>query len=508
MQAMKYTIKHLFVAAAALAAFSACDLNLLPTDSIVYEPGGQVIATREDLVQFEARIMSDYRAIHGGMYNILEDVMTDGFNASSGFGNNYGGIHRTDDSFSSSDSYIDSYWGNHYIVIKDYNVLINALKDEINIPEGGEALAGIVKGEAYMFRAEAYMNLVRHFGKNYDPADETAPGVPIVLEFDLYARPKRSSVHEVYKQIKADLDSAAFFLAGEAGELQADYPTIDAVNCLYARYYLDTRNYEKAAEAADLVISSGKYTLSNTADKLKAEFREDAGTEAIMQLYGSLQEMPNATSVYTSMFASQDHGTCYRSLFLPTKKLIDSYAAGDIRKSVWFSSTDYYTEVNGSYYRGDFFTFVKYQGNPNLYSGDVPNGAQMCKPFMISEMYLIKAEAEAMLDEVPKAKATINKLQAARGAAKSGGRIEDIQEEWFRETVGEGMRWTCLKRWGMGFENRTGQPGTLSKNVIMLGDYYDGRSMSADDRAFVWPIPADEIKLNTNLEQNPGYGTN
>ncbi|MCR5017861.1 MAG: hypothetical protein K6A64_03610, partial [Bacteroidales bacterium] len=130
---MKNTIKYIFVAAA-IAAVSACDLTLTPTSAVVYEQGGQVIATREDLIQFEARIMSDYRAIHGGMYNIIEDVMTDGFNASAGFGNNYGGVHRTDDSFTSSDSYIDSYWSNHYIVIKDYNVLINALKEKINIP--------------------------------------------------------------------------------------------------------------------------------------------------------------------------------------------------------------------------------------------------------------------------------------------------------------------------------------------------------------------------------------
>ncbi len=503
---MKNTIKYLFVAAA-IAAISACDMNLLPTDSIVYEPGGQVIATREDLTQFEARIMSDYRAIHGGMYNIIEDVMTDGFNASSGFGNNYGSVHRTDDSFSSSDGYIESYWSNHYIVIKDYNVLINALNDEVNIPSGTEQMAGIIQGEAYMFRAEAYMNLVRHFGSQYNPNDPEALGVPVVLEFDLYARPARNTVHEVYKQIKADLDSAAVRLAGQVGLLQADYPTIDAVNALYARYYLDTQDYKNAAAVAGKVISSGKYTLSNTASKLLDESRNDMGTEAIMQLYGSLQEMPNATSVYTSMFSSQDHGVCFRSLFLPTKKLVDSYGATDIRKAAWFTSSDYYTELNGTYYRGDFFTFVKYLGNSTLYSGEVPNGVQMCKPFLISEMYLIKAEAEAMMEEIPKAKSTINVLQTARGATKTSGRLEDIQNEWFRETVGEGMRWTCLKRWGLGYDKRVAQTGTLSKNAVMVGEYYDARSLSADDKAFVWPIPADERRLNANLKQNPGYGS-
>ena len=507
MQAMKHTIR-IFVAAAALAALSACNLNLLPTDAIVYEPGGQVIATREDLNQFEARIMSDYRAIHGGMYNILEDVMTDGFNASAGFGNNYGSIHRTDDSFSSSDGYIESYWGNHYIVIKDYNVLINALADEINVPAGSEILAGIIRGEAYMFRAEAYMNLVRHFGKNYEPADDKSLGVPIVLEFDLYARPARNTVHEVYAQIKSDLDSAAVYLADVPGALQAEYPTIDAVDALYARYYLDVKDYKNAAASAEKVIKTGRYTLSTTEEKLSDEFRNDKGSEAIMQLYGSLQESPASTSVYTSMFSSQDYGVCFRSLFLPTRKLIDSYSGSDIRKSVWFTSTDYYTEVNGSYYRGDFYTFVKYQGNPSLYSGDVPNGVQMCKPFLISEMYLIKAEAECMMDEVPKAKATINQLQDARKATKTGGQLKDIQDEWFRETVGEGKRWTCLKRWGLGFDGRQAQAGTLAKNAVMRGDYYDARAMKANDRAFVWPIPADEIRLNVNLVQNDGYGTN
>lgn len=508
---MKNTIKFLFVAAAFAAAVSSCDMNLTPTDAIVYEQGGQVIATQEDMIQFEAHMLSNYRAIHGGMFNIIEDVMTDGFNASSGFGNNYGSVHRTDDSFTSSDNYIDSYWSSHYIVIKDYNVLINALKDPQNVPAGTEQLAEVIKGEAYMLRAEAYMNLVRHFGKNYDPADANALGVPIVLEFDLYARPARNTVHEVYTQIKEDLDSAALFLADVAGELQAQYPTIDAVNALYARYFLDVQDYENAEAYADRVISTTKYTLSNTADKLKAEFLEDAGTEAIMQLYGATpSEVPNSMSVYTNMFSSQDNGVCFRSLFLPTKKLIDSYtSSNDIRKSVWFSSTDYYSEVNGSYYRGDFYTFVKYIGN-SAFHANVPAAVNMCKPYMISEMYLIKAEAQAMQGGVGvlRAKTTLNSLQAARKGAVTGGSLAEIQDEWFRETVGEGMRWTCLKRWGMGFDSREAQTGTIRDNAVMTGTYYDNRQMLPTDRALLWPIPADEIKLNPNLEQNPGYGKN
>lgn len=505
---MRKIFTYMISAGASVALLASCNLELLPTDAIVFEEGSRIIATSQDLQAFELKIMANYRAVHGGMYNIIEDVMTDQFNASADFGNNYGGVHRTDDSFGSSDDYIDAYWGNHYIVIKDYNVLIDALYEEQNIPEGYAAYCRMVQGEAYFCRAEAYLNLVRHFGKDYDPSDTQSLGVPLVLHYDLYALPARNTVHEVYDQIKADLDSAAVLLAGEAGELGAMYPTIDAVNALYARYYLDVEDYENAIAAADAVIGTGKYALAKDSKEMDAEYKDDAGSEAIMQMYGSKAELPNSASVYTSMFKSSipEYGVCSRALFLPTKKLVDAYDAGDLRKACWFATTNFYTEVNGSYYRGKFATFVKFIGNSLLYDGVVPNGCQMTKPYKISEMYLIKAEAQAQLGNVPGARATLGIIQTARGAAKTGGTLEDVQLEWFRETPGEGFRLSCLKRWHVGFEAREGQTGALNVHALMTGTYYTERAMAADDYHFVWPVPAGEIRLNPNLEQNDNYG--
>lgn len=503
---MRKILSYMISAGASVALLASCNLELLPTNAIVYEEGARIIATPQDLQAFEAGILADYRAVHGGMYNIIEDVMTDQFNASADFGNNYGGVHRTDDSFGSSDDYVDSYWGNHYAVIKDYNVLIDALEEEINIPEGYGTVCDLVQGEAYFFRAEAYMNLVRHFGKDYDPNDSQSLGVPLVLHYDLKALPARNTVHEVYAQIKADLDSAAVKLAKEAGEVAAMYPTIDAVNALYARYYLDVEDYENAIKAADAVIGTGKYALSKDSKEMDAEYKDDAGSEAIMQMYGSQSELPNSTSVYTSMFSSQDYGVSSRALFLPTKKLVDAYDASDLRKACWFATTNFYTEVNGSYYRGNFATFIKFIGNKSLYSGDVPNGCHMTKPYKIGEMYLIKAEAQAQLGNVPGARSTLAIIQTARGAAKTGGSLDDVMLEWFRETPGEGFRLSCLKRWHVGFDAREGQTGALNVHALMTGAYYTERAMAADDYHFVWPVPAGEIRLNPNLEQNDNYG--
>ncbi|MBQ9411380.1 MAG: RagB/SusD family nutrient uptake outer membrane protein, partial [Bacteroidales bacterium] len=305
---------------------------------------------------------------------------------------------------------------------------------------------------------------------------------------------------------KEDLDSAAVRLANTPGEVGAYYPTIDAVKFLYARYYLDVEDYDNAIEYANQVISSGKYTLAKTKAEMEAEYQDDSGTEPIMQMYGSKSEMPGSVTIYTGMGGDDKYGVVSNALFLPTKKLVEAYDANDLRKAQWFSTTKFYTKVNGNYYRGDFHSFVKYYGNPALQTNKVYNGCQMSKPYKISEMYLIKAEAQAQKGNIPGAKGTLKILQTARGANQTSGQLEDVQLEWFRETPGEGLRLSCLKRWHEGFAAREGQSGAVNKNVLMTGENYTGRSWEADDYHFVWPIPAGEIRLNENLEQNENYG--
>lgn len=505
---MKRIYRYILTAASALAVLS-CNLDQYPTSAVVFEEGARIIGNTDDLFSFEAGIMSDYRAIHGGGFAIMEDVMADGFNAVAGFGNNYGSVHRLDDSFTAGDSYIESYWNNHYYCIKDYNVLIDALDEPQNIIEGMEGYSRMIQGEAYFFRAEAYLNLIRHFAKNYNPDKDDPKGVPLIIHYDLVSRPARSSVHDVYKQIKEDLDSAAVRLASVPGVLMADFPTIDIVNALYARYYLDIQDWDNAVASANSVISTGKYTLSKSAAEMEAEFRDDGGSEAIFQLYGSVTELPSSINAYTGMHkvSDEEYGIVSTPMFIPSQKLIQAYDEGDLRKNAWFKTSDFYSEINGSYYKGDFTTFVKFLGNPELYSG-VPNGCQMKKPYMIAEQYLIKAEALARKGSIPDAKSTINLLQSARKANTTGGQLSSIQQEWFRETPGDGVRFTCLKRWGKGFEARAGQTGAKSVNAIEVGTYYDERALEDNDYHFVWPIPSNQIKLNPNLEQNDNYGNN
>ena len=497
---MKRIFQSIAILVSAVAVLASCEMNLVPIDSIAYEEGGQLIQTQANLNALENGMLNSFRSIQMGEYTITSELMMDGFNATLDYGNNYGGIHRvTSNDFTSGDYYVEDYWHYNYVAIKNYNIFIAAaqnaneeLKDNVNV----------VLGEAYFFRAMSYLNLARHFGKAYSATSAaTDLCVPLVTVYDQAAQPARATVKQVYDQIKDDLDQAAILLAGVKGAVRAEKPTIDAVNALYARYYIDLGDNDNAATYAHKVIDSKTYALANTAAKMAAEYVNDNGTEPIYQVYGNLStEGTNNNVLWTYYTADPTHGQVFKPYYIPTKKLIDSYEANDLRLQAWFDNTKV-VQLNGSYYEGKFYVFTKYWGNPALTSS-LRNGRQLPKPLMLGEMYLIAAEAELSSNPTA-AKADLNALQEARGATPTEATVETVRAEWFKETVGEGLRMVTMKRWGLGYDGRPMQEGAA--NALNQGTDYEQKVLPATDHHFCWPVPSHEMNINKNLVQNPGY---
>ena len=501
MMNMKKIFTYILAATAAVMTFAACDLDLVPNSSIAYEEGGVLIQTANNLKSFENGINASFRSYQMGEFQMAEEFMLDGFNACVDYGNNYGGIHSTDYNFTSADYYVEDFWSYSYTGIKNFNIMI---ANADNCPEDLLANAMIAKGEAYFFRAATYLNLARHFGKAYSANASTDLCVPLVLVYDQNEKPARATVKEVYDQIKADLDQAANLLKDVKGSVNAKKPTIDAVNALYARYYIDIKDYANAAAAAHKVIDSGTYKLATTLDEMTETWVNDNGTEAILQQYASLTESTNASNYWTLETTDETYKTVFRSYYIPTANLVNAYEASDIRFGAWFDNTTVAMQA-GSYYEGKFYTFIKYWGNPALVSSPIRNGRIAPKVLMIGEMYLIAAEAEAAANQSSAAITDLNALQTARGASTTAATTENIQKEWLRETVGEGLRMSCLKRWGIGFSNRTCQAGAY--NAVNHGQGFDEKSLPASSFYYQWPIPSHEMKINKNLVQNEGYDT-
>ena len=520
---MKKTINYILAAFSAVVLVSSCNLDLFPNGSIAYDENGALFTNEKELGYLENGLYTSYRSGFYGEYAITEEVMTDGFNASADFGNNYGGAHRADEDLNPSNYEIRDYWSNRYSCIKNYNVFISGVE---NLPEDYKALgakAQVVKGEAFFFRASAYLDLIRHYAPAYDAASATKEnsGVPLVLVYDQNEKPARATVQEVYDQIKKDLDSAAVNLAGVAGAKASQKITIDAVNALYARYYLDVKDYAQAyAKAQEVIASKAGYALSSSVEEFQNEYYMDKGTEAIVQLFANLTENGSGTnSVYTSMASSTSevkdnpNGRYFnKPYFFPSQKLLDLYDVDDLRLACWFTidgknnlTGEVYPTFITNDYTYDVVIFSKYLGNKELTSSSVLNSRQHVKPLLIGEMYLIAAEAAFRGANEGDALDVLHALQKKRGAIPSSIVSENVlYNEWFKETIGEGLRLSTVKRFGKGYTVRTPQPAAV-ENFIMRGASYETKSMEASDYHLNWPIPTNDMQTNTNLVQNPGY---
>ena len=499
------------LAGVSLMAFTSCDLEEMPTTSIGLDNNEEAVVNGTNIQQFENGLYSAFRATQYGVYSLVPDLICDGFNETIGSGNNYGPIHRTDASFTASDQDVASIWSGYYGYMVDYNNLINDgyvkeqeaafMADDADFASV-DAYAIRALGVAHFFRAYTYMQLARLFAKDYEPSTAaTDLCVPLVLEYNQEEKPARATVEAVYGQIKKGSEAV----------------TLDAIYALYARYYLDTHDYAKAAEYAMTLVSGGVtrqggYALSQGAQGMQLEYTYDQGTEPIFQMSASLAENGSGTnSVYTNADSAPSSWYQYfperyylSPYYLPSWKLYSLYENGDLRLSQWFNAS------HGQYIGGYVIlpsdgipAFTKYYGAPGagLNNSSIPNARQHVKPFMIGEMYLILAEASLQANDPTTAATALNELQTKRGATPTAATMENIQNEWFKETVGEGLRYSCMKRWHIGFNGRE----ACVPDLVAGGTNGTEKVMPADDDHWLLPIPAYERQLNDNLEQNPGY---
>lgn len=496
---------------------ASCDLNLVPSTSIVYEEGKPLFLSKRDIAEFQNGVIASYRGLHYGSSWQTVEVMTECFNATIDFGNNYGFVHRLGSGFLASDDYTTNIWAGHYSAIKNYNIAIeqcDLVEDEALVAD-----ANVLKGIALFCRASSYLTLARHFSADYEPATAaTELAVPLILVYDQLEKPVRATLQDVYDQIIADLDEAEAILSDAgtialngqavnlAGAPKSLAPTVDAVKALKARYYLDTHDYTNAADMAEAVIASeAGYALSSSLEEMNNEFMNDEGNESIIRLYATKSEGVVGCSIYTSVQSTDAEGKFFSPMFIPSQTLVNAYENSDLRKQVWFPVDMYPVKVQGTLYNG-ITMFTKYIGNPTLQQGDNEDARHYCKPLMIAEMYLIAAEAYAQAGSESAAAEILGELRAARKAGDVTGNImEAVKVEWMRETVGDGQRINCIKRWGDGLPARPAQKA--AENIVMntpVSDY-TGRAVASDAHTLVWPIPSYEIKISPDLIQNPGY---
>ena len=356
---------------------------------------------------------------------------------------------------------IISLWAYPYQSIYQVNAVLNGIMNNVNL---SDAFQRQITGEMEVVRALYYFNLVNLFG-----------GVPLVTstDYNRTAHIPRASVDSIYTQVLTDLRDAGEKLTAAYPSAGRARPNLYTAIALLAKVNLYRGNWQAAYNEADSVINSGNYNLEPGLNNVFL----DGSNEAIWQL--------PANQGYYGVADAQSFVPSYSGAFpnyLLTTPLLNAFETGDQRLQNWVGSTA--SGADTLYYP------YKYK---NVSASATPTEDQMV--LRLGEIYLIRAEAAAQLNDLAQALTDVNTIRSRAGLAASTANatsqaavlaavMHERQVELFCEW---GNRWYDLKRTGTA--------------AAVLGAEKTGFSANAA----LYPIPEAQILLDNLLEQNPGY---
>jgi starch-binding outer membrane protein, SusD/RagB family len=319
------------------------------------------------------------------------------------------------------------------------------------------------EGEAKLIRAWLHFELVRVYAKTYlDGTAASNLGVPILttptLKITEASFVKRNTVEEVYQAVIADLTSAETLLPAKNGFFANKYTAA----ALLSRVYLMQGKYDAARQAAQRVIASANYTLTETFDL--AFNNSSNSTEDIFATQGTDQDFVNELNTFFGATAYQGRGD-----IIINDQHLNSYDVSDDRGNFFYEAGDVYTAK-----------WARRIGNIPL--------------IRLAEMYLTRAEGNFRAGGTPigtTALADINRLRNRAGAKLyTTMDLATILKERRLELAFEGHWIHDIKR---------------NKQTIIKKDGNGTRTWVFSSPKLVFPIPLREIDANKNLVQNEGY---
>ena len=349
------------------------------------------------------------------------------------------------------------------------------------------------RGEMHFIRAAMYFELVRLYAQQYKAGGgNSQPGVPInltpnnsIAQADVQL--PRATVEQVYAQITSDLQAAVKGLPALNVTRASSY----SAEALLARVYLQQGNFLAARAAADDVITNSGAALAGT---LAAVFANRNSAESLFEIQQNDQNNAGtANSGLATFFAG----------YSPTGDQGILYGRSDVQINGDFAAL--YGPPSSPDVRGtDSLTILQTKKLNYLSDGNNrPNQLRTIKwrtygqdiPLIrLAEMYLIRAECDIRAGR--SGLADINQVRQRSGATPlTSATLADVLLERQLELAFEGFRLYDLKR-----TNGIVRPALAATPTSPAVP-----AIKANDPIEILPIPYQEININHNLTQNPGY---
>lgn len=423
-----------------------------------------------------------------------------------------------------------AHWYGYAYCLNQANLVLGYMTKEA---AAGSPFAKDGRVRGLLIRAYSYMCLMEEYCQPYLSGGSEKLGMSLYTVYDPGQAPvARSSAADTWKFIKDDLEEAVALAEAEGIGYTTDYDKLEdfdlgIANFLLARACILTGDWAKAVKACDAIIKSGRYRFIEEACYGGHNTGADMSPEKLEFLpernaFTGLRNNPECIFGYIKTSAFNPHDQ--KNIASYFTRLANPFGTYSASASCARIDDRLYKQIADNDFRKDAFTteqIVNYSfkgsslGNVPSYAAlkfaatyGIADGGQshltvgavdeqeFCK-FRLAEVYLMKAEAEAMSGQEAAAKNTLNELLAARTRAGMPALTCDtypsmaglsvmkmVQLQYRIEMWGEnGREYFNNKRWNINVD-RTGSTTHVAKDMKL-----NWKDMTLD-------IPAKELEDN------------
>lgn len=385
--------------------------------------------------------------------------------------------------YTASSSSVTNAFGEYYVVIDRANRALAGIEklEKVDLTKKKH-----YQGELLAIRAFAHAELLRAYAAGYEP---TALAIPYMLKSEI-GYPKRNTVAEVVNLAEKDINDALGLIGDEDAVYRFSKTSLYA---LQARIALYAKDWDLAISASTKAIAAKDLADRTSFSKI---WTDESLKEVIFSLRRTAADLPKddnspAEGPMGAMFFRQDGEI---ALYAPSNKLIATF---DQEKDIRFAS--YILDDPNRGTGKQQYLIGKYRGRTGE---NATAGLVDVKLLRTGEMYLIRAEANAEMNKLTEANNDLNTLRQARildyqnkVITAKDELIDAILTERYKELAFEGHRFFDLKRRKMTV--RRGAQDAINTAGAMI--------LEPTKAQYNFPIPADEIFVNKNILQNPGY---
>ncbi|WMI64810.1 RagB/SusD family nutrient uptake outer membrane protein [Aestuariibaculum sp. YM273] len=418
-----------------------------------------------------------YADVQGGNITFTPSTVTNLVEIPSTIENSYNFSDLEDESNYSE------FYATFYDIVNQANILLFYLSDFTFLTNDER---NQLEAELLTVRAFAHYQISIHYAQNYGFTNDASHlGIvyntaPLTIGEDF---PSRLTMFETYNYIKSDLNEALDLYTENQSLTGPGYSYFNAntTKALYARIALQMNDFETAFSMSDAVIGTSGVSLTTMENYITEWEADEVPVNEIILEFSAPRTTEGQVSSSISAHFIYNSNTNY-GRYVASGDLVSLYDSQDIRRNM-FLEVSLPTNTNNILTDESYYFTKKFQGN---------SGTTFIR---LSEMYLIRAEANArqnLLDDALTDLNTIRTRANLTALTETSDLLENIFTERRKELAFEGHLLFDLARFKKDVNRNLGCISTVCGLSYPSGKY-------------ILPIPSSSTDLNENIIQNESY---